>query len=148
MTPAAAGDLNYDCLEMNIQAELRDYQEALRKKGTDPAPLAARAEALVSLPDSEFEPALKAFDAAADNRSYDVPALDSDYGAMLLEALADSCPNLIRKQQLYLGAQARAAIFASYATSGGEGLARMLDVERIKSKLISLDEDLRARRKE
>jgi len=147
--------LNYDCLEMNIQAELKDYQEALRKMGTDPAPLAARAEALVSLPDSDFEQALKAFDAAADHRSYYVPALDSDYGAILLEALAESCSNLIRKQHLYLGARARAAIFASYASSGSEGLARMIDVERIESKLISLDEGLcaapwkgRPRRKE
>jgi len=126
---------------MDIQAELKDYQEALRRMGTDPAPLAARAEALVRLPDSEFEQALKAFDAAADNRSYYVPALDSDYGAILLEALADSCPNLIRKKQLYLGAQARAAIFASYASSGGEGLARMIDVERLENKLGGLNSE-------
>ena len=126
---------------MDIQAELKDYQEALRRMGTDPAPLAARAEALVRLPDSEFEQALKAFDAAADNRSYYVPALDADYGAILLEALADNCPNLIRKKQLYLGAQARAAIFASYASSGGEGLARMIDVERIESKLAGLNSE-------
>ena len=126
---------------MDIQAELKDYQEALRRMGTDPAPLAARAEALVRLPDSEFEQALKAFDAAADNRSSYVPALDSDYGAILLEALADSCPNLIRKKQLYLGAQARAAIFASYASSGGEGLARMIDVERLENKLGGLNSE-------
>ena len=126
---------------MDIQAELKDYQEALRRMGTDPAPLAARAEALVRLPDSEFEQALKAFDAAADNRSSYVPALDSDYGAILLEALADSCPNLIRKKQLYLGAQARAAIFASYASSGGEGLARMMDVERLENKLGGLNSE-------
>jgi hypothetical protein len=94
---------------------------------------------LVSLPDSEFEQALKAFDALANHHSYYVPALDTDYGALLLEALADNCPNLIRKQYLYLGAQARAGIFASYATSGGEGLARMLDVERIERKLAGLN---------
>jgi hypothetical protein len=126
---------------MNMQAELKAYQQALRSMGTDPAPLAARAEALVNLPDSEFEQALKVFGAAADHRSYYVPALDSDYGAMLLEALADICPDPLRKHALYLGAQARAALFASYATAGGEGLARMMDVHRIQSKLDDLDSE-------
>jgi hypothetical protein len=126
---------------MNTRAELENYQVALRRAGTDPAPLAAQAEALVRLPETEFELALRAFDDAADEHSYYVPALDCDYGSLLLEALADSCADPRRKRQLYLGARARAAVFASYATSGGEGLARMMDVERIERKLESLVRD-------
>ena len=123
---------------MDIATELKDYQDALREMGTDPAPLAAQAEALVNLSDSEFAPRLKAFNAAADNHSYYAPAPDYDYGALLLEALADACADAQRKQQLYRGAIGRAAIFASWATSGGEGLARSMDADRIARKLKSL----------
>jgi hypothetical protein len=129
----AVGRLRYQM--MNIQAELNDYQDALRKAGTDPVSLTTQAEALVGLPDPAFEQALNAFDTAADDHSYYVPALDADYGSLLLEALADRCPDPTRKQQLYRGARERAAKFASYASSGSEGLARMIDVERIERKL-------------
>jgi hypothetical protein len=121
---------------MDIPEELvRDFQDALRRMGTDPAPLAAQAEALVNLSDSEFEEALKAFNAATDTHSYYAPAPDCDYGALLLEALADSCVDPRRRQQLYCGAIGRAAIFASWATSGGEGFARSMDVKHIARKL-------------
>jgi hypothetical protein len=56
-----------------------------------------------------------------------------------LEALADACTETHERQRLYLGAEGRARIFASWATSGGEGLARMTDVERIARKLENLD---------
>src|SRR5437868_14442408 len=91
---------------MDIRAELENYQAALRRMGTDPAPLAARAEALVSLPEPEFERALRAFDAAADERSYYAPALDCDYGSLLLEALSDACADPRRRRQLYIAAKA------------------------------------------
>src|SRR3989442_134668 len=123
---------------MDIPPDLKVYQDALRRMGTDPSDLAAQAEALVSLPDSEFELALKAFNAAADNHSYYAPAPDCDYGALLLEFLADGCADPRRRQQIYRGAMGRAAIFASWATSGGEGLARSMDVERITHKLDNL----------
>jgi hypothetical protein len=123
---------------MEIPAELKAYRDALRRVGTDPSPLAARAESLVILPDSEFGQALKAFDDAANEHSYNVPAPDCDYGSLLLEALADGCADPRRRRLLYLGASTRAAIFASYASSGGEGLARMSNVERIDRKLDSL----------
>lgn len=120
-------------------ALVKAYQDALRRKGIDPVPLAAQAEALVDLSDLEFEQGLQAFNVGANDHSYCAPALDSDYGALLLEALADACASLHRRQQLYQGAVGRAAIFASYATSGGEGLARSMDVERIAGKLEGLD---------
>lgn len=119
-------------------ASVKDYQDALRRMGTDPAPLAAEAEALVNLSEPEFEQALKAFNVAANDHSYSASAPDCDYGSLLLEALADACANPHRQKQLYRGAAGRAVIFASYATSGGEGLARSMDVERIVGKLESI----------
>jgi hypothetical protein len=123
---------------MDIPAELGDYQNALRRMGIDPLPLAVQAESLGSLSDAEFEQALKAFNASADNHSYYAPAPDYDYGALLLEALADACADPHRRQQLYHGAIGRAATFASWATSGGEGYARSMNVDRIARKLESL----------
>ena len=124
---------------MDISAErVQAYQVALRRMGTDPAPLAARAAALVHLSDSEFEQALRAFDVAANDSSYYAPAPDYDYCSLLLEAVADACADPQRRHHLYRGALGRAALFASYATSGGEGLARSMDVDRIASKLQSL----------
>ncbi|HEX3561063.1 MAG TPA: hypothetical protein VHU19_17850 [Pyrinomonadaceae bacterium] len=86
---------------MEIPAELKAYRDALRRMGTDPSPLAARAESLVILPDSEFGQALKAFDAAANEHSYNAPAPDCDYGSLLLEALADGCADPRRRRRLY-----------------------------------------------
>lgn len=121
---------------MNTPAErLSAYQDALRSMGVDVAPLAAQAATLATLSGTEFGQALARFNAAADDGSYAVPAQDADYGALLLEALADACADPRRRQDLYHGALDRAALFASYATSGGEGFARSIDVTRIAGKL-------------
>ena len=129
---------------MDTPAEgMHEYQDALRSMGTDPAPLAAQAEALVDVSAAEFDRALAAFHAAADDPSYCAPLFDSDYGSLLLEALADVCISPHRRQDLYRGALGRAAIFASYATSGGEGLARSMDITRIAAKLEDLDHERR-----
>ena len=116
---------------------LSDYQAALRKMGADPAPLALQAEALAALPDADLDAAFRAFHAAADRQTY---VWDSDYGALLLEALGDRSSDPRRKARFYEQAGQRAAIFASYATSGGEGLARSIDVQRIEGKLKNLVE--------
>lgn len=107
---------------------------------TNPLPLPERAESLAGLSDAALEPALKAFHTAADHQAYDPSTPDSDYGAVLLEAAADRCPEPERKQRLYVEARQRAATFASYATAGGEGLVRMMDVERINRKLNGLSD--------
>jgi hypothetical protein len=59
---------------------------------------------------------------------------DSDYGALLLESAADACPDPERRALLLAAAETRARIYASWATAGGEGLARMIDVDRIAAK--------------
>lgn len=112
---------------------LSGYQDALRRLGIDPEPLARQAEALAGLPAAEFQAALPAFHAAAD-RHPNAPAQDADYGALLLEALGDGCGDPQRKAALYAEACRRAAIFAAGATSGGEGVARIMDVDRLAKK--------------
>lgn len=97
--------------------------------------LRRRGEALVSLPDSEFEQALKDFNASADDCDYDD---DSDGGALVLEAVADARPDARRRRQLYSEALRRAERCASRASSGGEGLARSIGVKRIAHKLAGL----------
>jgi hypothetical protein len=108
------------------------YQDALRRLGTDPVPLAAQAAALCDASDAGFAAAVRAFQAAADATTY---AWDSDYGALLLEAAAERCADLTRKRDLLAAAVGRAERFASWATAGGEGLARMIDTKRLTDAL-------------
>lgn len=59
---------------------------------------------------------------------------DCDYGALLLEAESDRrCGN--DKAILLDAALERARFCASAATSGGEGLARMIHVQRLENKI-------------
>jgi hypothetical protein len=109
------------------------YQDALRRQGTDPAPLAARADTLVHAAEADFLEAVRAFHAAADASDY---AYDSDYGALLLEAAAEHCADLPRRRDLLSAAVGRAQRFAGWATAGGEGLARMLDATRMSEALL------------
>lgn len=111
------------------------YQEALAAQGIDPIPLAREAEALERLSGAQLTDALASFSASADRvRS----VWDSDYGALLLEALGDRCAETERKVLLYEAAAGRAAIFMSWASAGGEALARKIDVDRIGEKLAAL----------
>jgi hypothetical protein len=123
---------------MDIAAELKKYQAALHSRGTDPAPLASLARNLVSLSHDEFVTTLEVLHIAANDPAYSVTSCDCDFRALLLEALADTCGDDHSKRRLYLEAKQRAEIFASYATSGGEGLARSQEVERIACKLAVL----------
>jgi len=82
----------------DIQSSLTDYQDALRKIGAEPAPLAEQAEALAGQPDSSLDAAFQSFHAAADRQ----PSVwDSDYGALLLEALGDQSRDPRHKARFY-----------------------------------------------
>src|SRR6267142_4621983 len=50
---------------------------------------------------------------------------DSDYGALVLEVVADSAEKSELRTWLYTEARIRAALCASGATGSGEGMARM-----------------------
>jgi len=105
--------------------------EHYRRIGYDAAPLIELATQLPLASEEKLPSLLSEFRKMADQAP--VP-IDYDFGAVLLEAVGDECPIALRKPQLYKEALARAALFASYATSGGEGIARMQDVHRIRGK--------------
>jgi hypothetical protein len=111
---------------------LAEYQKALAAQGIDPTSLARQAEALEPLSGAELKHALESFHASADRV---VSIWDSDYGALLLEVLGDRCTRTEPKVLLYEAASGRAAAFTSWATAGGEALARKIDLDRIEEKL-------------
>src|SRR5262249_44110516 len=113
-------------------AYLLEYQNALQARGIDPKPLALEAEMLEAVPVAQLKHALADFDTSANRIT---SAWDSDYGALLLETLGDRCADTAKKKTFYAAAAARAAALAAGATAGGEGLARMMDVERIRGKI-------------
>jgi hypothetical protein len=114
---------------------LADYQKALAAQGIDPTPFEREAEALEQLSGAHLKHSLESFHVSADR----VPSIwDSDYGALLLEALGDKCANTERKVIFYEAGSARAAAFTSWATAGGEALARKIDLDRIDGKLAAL----------
>jgi hypothetical protein len=118
---------------------LSGYQTALRRMGVDPEPLTLQAEALASTLDSEFEQALKAFHTSADQHPY---TDDSDYGALLLETLGDSCGDPQLKAKLYHQAKLRAAIFTSYASSGGKAWRAQLTSSASHESLMASAEEV------
>jgi hypothetical protein len=60
---------------------------------------------------------------------------DSDIGSLILESLADEIAPAPLSERLYREAMYRAKWCATAATSGGEGLARSIDVRRLSDKL-------------
>jgi len=117
---------------------LTEYQRALAAQGIDPTPLEREAAALELLSGTHLKQALESFRASADR----VPSVwDSDYGALLLEALGDNCAQPERKVIFYEAGSERAAAFTSWATAGGEALARKIDLDRIAGKLAALRTD-------
>ena len=116
--------------------EVGDYEAALRLDGTDPITLTAWAKLLVPLKEPEFSAALGAWQTEANEQRYWAPmGPDADFGALILEALGDECSDPAQKRRLYAAAQLRAEGYASGATSGGEGMARMIRVHRVEAKL-------------
>lgn len=63
---------------------------------------------------------------------------DSDIGSLILESLADELSPAQLSNRLYREAFYRAKWCAAAATSGGEGLARSMDLDRLSNKLKQL----------
>lgn len=61
--------------------------------------------------------------------------LDSDFGALVLEELADSVSDRSLKRWLYTEAGYRANWCVQSGTAGGECLARLVHAQRIEAKL-------------
>jgi hypothetical protein len=116
--------------------DVADYESALQANGTDPITLTAWAKLLVGLSDVEFAPALSGWESEADDQRYRAPmGIDCDFGSVILEALGDEASGDAQKRRLYEAACRRAQGYASGASSGGEGMARMIRVRRIEQKL-------------
>jgi hypothetical protein len=61
--------------------------------------------------------------------------VDQDYASVALVKAAARVASSARRQELLRHALHRARQFASFATSGGEGMSRMREVERIQALL-------------
>jgi hypothetical protein len=66
---------------------------------------------------------------------------DSDFGALVLEREADLNGSGPTKTRMYREAMWRARWCATGATAGGEGYARMMDVERLMEKSKEAEQD-------
>jgi hypothetical protein len=66
---------------------------------------------------------------------------DSDFGALVLEREADLNGSGPTKTRMYREAMWRARWCAAGATAGGEGYARMVDVERLMEKSKEAEQD-------
>jgi hypothetical protein len=61
--------------------------------------------------------------------------VDQDYPSVALVNAAATVASSVRRQELLRHALYRARLFASFATSGSEGMSRMCEVERIEALL-------------
>ena len=120
---------------MDTENILAQAREQLAREGADVAALENRAAELRDAAPAERDALLKNFHAAAEPLPY---AMDSDFGALLLESEAAQCADRAWKATLFGEALHRAQSCAAAATAGGEGLARMQDVRRIEAKLAAL----------
>lgn len=113
-------------------ATLADCRAHLAERNVSTEALDRLARRLEDAPAKERDALLRQFHEAAD--AY--PAVwDTDYGAALLEARGDACTDADLALRLYRAAAKRARSFAAGATSGGEGMARMLAVRRLSAKI-------------
>lgn len=66
---------------------------------------------------------------------------DSDFGALVLERRGGECASADLRARLYREATWRARWCAQASTSGGEGHARSLDLERLTAKTHQAEQD-------
>ena len=118
-----------------VSTPLTEARRTLRASGSDTSALDLLASTLPRLAAGQLPKALAEFHNMAGRLPY---AGDSDFGALLLESLADGSDDSALAREFLVSASYRARWCAESATSGGEGLARAADLNRIQSKLASL----------
>jgi hypothetical protein len=111
---------------------LTDARRNLRIRGTDTSALESLAITLTRLAAGQLPEALAQFHNIAGRLPY---AGDSDFGALLLESIANDTTDPSLAHELLTAALYRARWCAQAATSGSEGFARAADLKRIQSKL-------------
>jgi len=104
----------------------------LAPQGYDVNHLEKFASMIPRLEDSQLDETLAEFHNIAGRFPY---WQDSDIGALILESLADEIAPAPLSNRLYKEAMYRARWCTAAATSGGEGLARSIDVKRLSEKL-------------
>jgi hypothetical protein len=137
--PEPEDDEEPNAIRSEAKTELEDYQRALKADGADLTTTTDWARLLPSYPVTAFDGSLKALNKVLDGEPFRSQFVGPDYGSLLLEVVADECHDVGAKRRLYLAAKTRAEIAASGATSGGEGMALSIPVDRIERKLRKLD---------
>ncbi|MBN9689323.1 MAG: hypothetical protein J0M24_03710 [Verrucomicrobia bacterium] len=118
-----------------VSTPLSDARRTLRAGGSDTSALELLSGTLPRLVAGQLPEALAQFHNIAGRLPF---AGDSDFGALLLESLADGSDDSALAREFLVSASYRARWCVQAATSGGEGLARAADLNRIQSKLDSL----------
>ena len=113
-------------------ASLADARDSLQANGADTSDLELLASTLTRLAAGQLPETLAQFHNIAGRLPY---ADDSDFGALLLESLADDTAEVALARELLTAALYRARWCAQASSSGGEGLGRANDLNRITSKL-------------
>jgi hypothetical protein len=115
-----------------VSIPLSAARRTLHESGADTSALELLASTLPRLAAGQLPEGLAQFHDIAGRLPY---AGDSDFGALLLESLAEGIEDSELAKELLVSASFRARWCAQAATSGSEGLARAADLNRIQSKL-------------
>jgi len=115
-----------------VSTPIADARHRLRAIGADTSALESLASTLTRLVAGQLSETLAEFHDIAGRLPY---ADDSDFGALLLESVAGETADVALARELLTHALYRARWCAQAASSGGEGLARATELNRIQSKL-------------
>jgi hypothetical protein len=115
-----------------MNKEIEKAKVEFGPQGYDVNHLVNFASMIPRLQDSQLDEVLAEFHNMAGRFPY---WQNSDVGSIILESLADEISPAPLSERLYREAMYRAKWCAAAATSGGEGLARSRDVNRLRNKL-------------
>ena len=116
----------------DLNAQLDEALVALRRQGCPVDTVLRLASMLPRVVASSVDIAFAEFHSAAGRLD---PWNDREIGALILERVADGDVPEDRRERLYREASFRARWHASEASSAGDGMWRMKDVQRIESKM-------------
>ena len=115
-----------------MSEEIEKAKAEFGLKGHDVNHLVKFASLIPRLQDSQLDEVIAEFHNIAGRFPY---WQDSDIGSLILESLADEIVPGPLTKRLYKEAMYRSKWCAAAATSGGEGLARSTDLNRLTNKL-------------
>lgn len=122
----------------NLSQQFENVRKSLQTDGHDTQHLEKIANLLLRVDRQHRDVSFAEFHNIAGRLPY---TSDSDFGALILEREADLNATGELKARLYREAMWRARWCAQAATAGGEGLARIEDVDRLMSKTKEAEKD-------